>query len=991
MPQHGHGVMVVPPTTDSSHSPRLGRQITVTTRNVGLQAAATRSSSPGARVAATSLPRQPFAAPSRSCAQLVARSPPRQPDGLQHAPPIEGTIRGVGLQYWSTPVRPNISTPSTPQALTRGVSPTSVAHTAQVVRVSSVPSSDFQPLQQAALVRTSREGSREVVHRSPRVHRVASPRTSDDPDRSRQQLLIPAAVSVHPSRSGSHGPGLVEPYRPVVRGSGSRIATPASGTTTPAATPPTKLRSGGSLDLPVSSLVQQAAGPAIGSPRSLCIPARHGCGPQPGVARGSGGSLKCLWQPQGEATQRADGGASSSSTSVAHTPPQPQHRRLLAMPSQASAGSVEIGWSSPSTTPRRALQSPKAVGVCRVAPHGRVVIGTNTSGVLAAETSCSPIVRPRSLGVPLARNLTVPAASAPATTQLDSTAASWSPSAPEGVATLPTLAYSPSAATRACSQEAPPEDPVSPIPKQPELSSREASTQPSREPSTQPAKQPREPSTAGSQTTDGACTPRRACRTAASAPRGDRVGEKEEQPSQTVNSFTPDWDGQRSYVLVETPTLSVGMASSVPSPLTGGADDGGELDATAPSFGDAAALGISIEWPPPNMHHQQAEDGGVRWTKSTKGRPHEVYADKGNVTFQDLELGDSDSDAKVSPLQPRVRSLPGNTEFDEDDADAKGERSSEDATLYLEELGVAALAQEVTLRDLAVLRSFRHPPAVVCQVMEAAAVLLGATDTKWAKLRKLLDGNFLYKIRDFDIRRVTHVQAAHFNSLMRCSAFVEGLLEDKCPPAAALATWCRAVAHLLSRHRRQGGMTAHGRENSRVSSVFGDLRSSPRTRPPRRRPSEEREEPQVKQNSNGGRPSLGGLAVSPDLWSLSEAQLSSVRDLCITRSGVGSVKFLGPTDCRDFLGGELAELVVLRNCEVIVYPETTRKPPVGEGLNKPSEITLYGCMPKTGNFQTEAACQRYKERVRWMTEEKGADFIDYDCIEGIWRFRVSHF
>eukprot|EP00971_Amphidinium_carterae_P046094 907321-Amphidinium_carterae.1 len=28
------------------------------------------------------------------------------------------------------------------------------------------------------------------------------------------------AVSVHPSRSGSHGPGLVEPYRPVVRGSG---------------------------------------------------------------------------------------------------------------------------------------------------------------------------------------------------------------------------------------------------------------------------------------------------------------------------------------------------------------------------------------------------------------------------------------------------------------------------------------------------------------------------------------------------------------------------------------------------------------------------------------------------------------------------------------------------------------------------------------------------------------------------------------------------
>jgi nuclear pore complex protein Nup98-Nup96 len=139
-------------------------------------------------------------------------------------------------------------------------------------------------------------------------------------------------------------------------------------------------------------------------------------------------------------------------------------------------------------------------------------------------------------------------------------------------------------------------------------------------------------------------------------------------------------------------------------------------------------------------------------------------------------------------------------------------------------------------------------------------------------------------------------------------------------------------------------------------------------------------------------PELGGLLVEPDLWSLDQVELARVHELQVSRDGVGAVTFHGITDCRGLVGKrKLSDIVVLSPGEVIVYPNQSMKPPVGSGLNKPASIVLYGCLPKAQVFIDKKARERYKKRVRQMTEDKGAEFIGYDCDEGIWQFRVQHF
>ncbi|KAL4323096.1 hypothetical protein GQ457_11G032050 [Hibiscus cannabinus] len=117
-----------------------------------------------------------------------------------------------------------------------------------------------------------------------------------------------------------------------------------------------------------------------------------------------------------------------------------------------------------------------------------------------------------------------------------------------------------------------------------------------------------------------------------------------------------------------------------------------------------------------------------------------------------------------------------------------------------------------------------------------------------------------------------------------------------------------------------------------------------------------------------------------------------VKDFVVGRHGYGSIKFLGETDVRRL---DLESLVQFNNREVIVYLDDSKKPPVGQGLNKPAEVTLLNitCFDKRTRQQyTEGPkVEKYKDMLKRKAEDQGAEFLSYDPFKGEWKFRVNHF
>ncbi|XP_019094384.1 PREDICTED: nuclear pore complex protein NUP98A-like [Camelina sativa] len=117
-----------------------------------------------------------------------------------------------------------------------------------------------------------------------------------------------------------------------------------------------------------------------------------------------------------------------------------------------------------------------------------------------------------------------------------------------------------------------------------------------------------------------------------------------------------------------------------------------------------------------------------------------------------------------------------------------------------------------------------------------------------------------------------------------------------------------------------------------------------------------------------------------------------VRDFVVGRHGFGSIKFMGETDVRRL---DLESLVQFNNREVIVYMDESKKPAVGQGLNKPAEVTLLNikCVDKkTGKQFTEGErVEKYKMMLKKKAEAQGAEFVSFDPVKGEWKFRVEHF
>ncbi|KAL3499136.1 hypothetical protein ACH5RR_038229 [Cinchona calisaya] len=117
-----------------------------------------------------------------------------------------------------------------------------------------------------------------------------------------------------------------------------------------------------------------------------------------------------------------------------------------------------------------------------------------------------------------------------------------------------------------------------------------------------------------------------------------------------------------------------------------------------------------------------------------------------------------------------------------------------------------------------------------------------------------------------------------------------------------------------------------------------------------------------------------------------------VKNFVVGRHSYGSIMFIGETDVR---GLDLESLIQFNNREVIVYMDESKKPPVGQGLNKPAEVTLLNikCFDKkTGQHYIEGPrIEKYKEMLKRKAEDQGAEFVSYDPAKGEWKFRVEHF
>ncbi|KAL7205577.1 hypothetical protein ACSBR2_018502 [Camellia fascicularis] len=117
-----------------------------------------------------------------------------------------------------------------------------------------------------------------------------------------------------------------------------------------------------------------------------------------------------------------------------------------------------------------------------------------------------------------------------------------------------------------------------------------------------------------------------------------------------------------------------------------------------------------------------------------------------------------------------------------------------------------------------------------------------------------------------------------------------------------------------------------------------------------------------------------------------------VKDFVVGRHGYGNIKFLGDTDVRQL---DLDSDIHFDNCELTVYMDESKKPPVGQGLNKPAEVTLLNikCIDKkTGKqYINGPKVDKYREMLMKKAIKQGAEFVSYDPVKWEWKFRVQDF
>ncbi|KRT79838.1 hypothetical protein AMK59_6792, partial [Oryctes borbonicus] len=119
-----------------------------------------------------------------------------------------------------------------------------------------------------------------------------------------------------------------------------------------------------------------------------------------------------------------------------------------------------------------------------------------------------------------------------------------------------------------------------------------------------------------------------------------------------------------------------------------------------------------------------------------------------------------------------------------------------------------------------------------------------------------------------------------------------------------------------------------------------------------------------------------------------------IRGFTIGRVGYGNVSF---PELIDIANLNLDELVHFRYRELTIYPDDTKKPPQGQGLNRRAQVTLDRVYPK-GKVDRKLITDvetltsiNFADTLRDLCDKHGTKFLDYRPETGSWVFMVDHF
>jgi hypothetical protein len=114
------------------------------------------------------------------------------------------------------------------------------------------------------------------------------------------------------------------------------------------------------------------------------------------------------------------------------------------------------------------------------------------------------------------------------------------------------------------------------------------------------------------------------------------------------------------------------------------------------------------------------------------------------------------------------------------------------------------------------------------------------------------------------------------------------------------------------------------------------------------------------------------------------ASTTSVPNFIVGRKGYGTISFKSPIDLTDITSlTMLREIVKINQATATIYPDESKKPPLGKGLNIPAEITLENVRAPP-DFEGD----EYIEELRATPD---TNFVSYDVGTGLWVFTVEHF